>query len=79
MGGYNLSIISKLGKSSLAIYALNNFFLPDLRTLIPHSWVVGNGLVVEIAIVGVVTAAVIACCLVVEMIFHSNKYLSKVL
>lgn len=77
--GGNLSILSKLGKSSLAIYALNNFFLPDLRTLIPHSWVVGNGLVVEIAIVGVVTAAVIACCLVVEMIFHSNKYLSKVL
>lgn len=79
LGGGNLSIISKLGKSSLAIYALNNFFLPDLRTLIPPSWVVGNGLVVEIAIVGVVTATVIACCLLVEIVFHNNKYLSKIL
>lgn len=75
----NLSAISKLGKSSLAIYALNNFFLPDLRKLIDPSWVVENGLVVEIAIVGVVTAAVIVCCLVFETIFHYNKYLSKIL
>lgn len=79
LGGGNLSIISKIGKSSLAIYALNNFFLPDLRKLIDPSWVVGNGLVVEIAIVGVVTAAVIVCCLVVETIFHNNKYLGKIL
>lgn len=79
LGVGNPSIISKLGKSSLAIYTLNNFFLPDLRKLIDPSWVVGNGIVLEIVIVGLVTSAVIACCIVVETIFHNNIYLKKIL
>lgn len=79
LNGSKFSIIGKLGKSSLAIYTLNNFFLPDLRLLMDKSLVVGNGLVLEVVVVGAVTGVVIACCLVVEMIFHNNKFLSKVL
>lgn len=29
--GKKMTVVSKLGRSSLAIYALNNFFLPDLK------------------------------------------------
>ena len=30
VAGKKMAIVSKIGRSSLAIYALNNFFLPDL-------------------------------------------------
>lgn len=78
ISGKKISIVSKLGRSSLAIYALNNFFLPDLKSWGGHFFA-GKGLVLEIAAIGLVTVGVIACCMVVEAVFHNNKYLSKIL
>lgn len=74
-----LPFISRIGKSSLAIYILNNYFLPDLHSTIVKSWVTGNGLVPEFIIVGCITTAVILCCMIVEALFHNNKYLSYIL
>jgi hypothetical protein len=79
VAGKKMAIVSKVGRSSLAIYALNNFFLPDLRWGGQFSFFAGHGLVLELIILGFVTAAVIACCIAVEAVFHSNKYLSKIL
>lgn len=79
LAGKNMKLVSLIGRSTLAIYALNNFFLPDFRQFVDVSWIIGNGLVVEIVAVGIVAAAVIACCLLVETVFHCNKYLSKLL
>lgn len=76
--GKKMSIVSKVGRSSLAIYALNNFFLPDLKWM-GGVFFAGKGLVLEIAAIGLVTVGVIACCMVVEAVFHNNKYLSKIL
>lgn len=72
-----MAIVSKVGRSSLAIYALNNFFLPDLNG--GGNLFAGRGLVLEIIAIGAVTIAVIACCIAVETVFHNNKYLSKIL
>lgn len=77
--GKTMAVVSKLGRSSLAIYALNNFFLPDLRGIFDTTLFTGRGLVLEIIAIGVVSAAVIACCVIVETVFHNNKYLSKIL
>lgn len=75
VAGKKMAIVSKIGTSSLAIYALNNFFLPDLNG--GGNLFAGRGLVLEIIAIGAVTIAVIACCIAVETVFHNNKYLSK--
>lgn len=78
VAGKKMAIVSKLGRSSLAIYALNNFFLPDLKWL-GGALFAGKGLVLEIAAIGLVTVGVVVCCMVVEAFFHNNKYLKKIL
>lgn len=79
VAGKKMAVVSKLGRSSLAIYALNNFFLPDLRWGGHFPFFAGHGLVLELIVLGLVTSAVIACCIAVETVFHNNKYLSKIL
>lgn len=74
-----MPIVSRVGQSTLAIYALNNFFLPDMTNCIEDSVIMGHGLLVQFAATGVVTVFVIAACMCVEWLFHNNKYLSKIL
>lgn len=78
VAGKKMTIVSKLGRSSLAIYALNNFFLPDLKWL-GGALFAGKGLVLEIAAIGFVTVGVVVCCMVVEAVFRNNQYLKKIL
>lgn len=76
-----MPIVSRVGQSTLAIYALNNFFLPDMTNCIGegNSVIMEHGLLVQFAATGVVTVFVISVCMCVEWLFHNNKYLSKIL
>lgn len=77
-----MPIVSMVGRSTLAIYALNNFLLPDLTGLVDgagKTFFAEYGLLVQFVIIGIVTAVVIAGCMCVEWLFHNNKYLSKIL
>lgn len=68
-----------LGKSSLAIYMLNNFFIPDLKAIILPFVIVPNGFIWELLLASVVAIPVIYTCLFVEKIFRRNKYLSHII
>lgn len=76
--GKKMPIVSRVGQSTLAIYALNYLLLPDL-TGGGKSVVVEHGLLVQFVATGIVTVVVIAACMCVEWLFHNNKYLSKIL
>lgn len=77
--GNRMPIVSRVGQSTLAIYALNNFFLPDMTNCIGDSVIMGHGLLVQFVATGIVTVVVIAACMCVEWLFHNNKYLSEIL
>ena len=77
-----MPIVSMVGRSTLAIYALNNFLLPDMTGLVDgdvKTFFAEHGLLVQFVIIGIVTAVVIAGCMCIEWLFHNNKYLSKIL
>lgn len=73
----SLSILGRVGKSTLAIYVLNFFLLPDFQ----QGGVIINTLdSVSLFLLSVCVAAiVVVCCMIVEAVFHSNKYLKKIL
>ena len=73
-----VDILGRVGKSTLAIYVLNFFLLPDFRQ--------GGGVIIStldpvslFLLSACVAAIVVAGCMVIEAIFHSNKYLKKIL
>ena len=68
-----------LGKSSLAIYMLNNFFIPDLKATALPFVIVPNGFIWELFIASVIAIPVIYACLFVEKIFRRNKYLIHIM
>lgn len=75
-----IPILSRVGQSTLSIYALNYIFLPDLKMMfIGEGKIIEYGLLVQFVITGFVAVGVIAACMCVEWLFHNNKYLSKIL
>lgn len=79
--GLRMPIVSRVGRSTLAIYSLNYMLLPDLTNLIGGGkfMITEHGLLVQVVIIGLVTIVVIAACMCVEWIFRNNKYLTKII
>lgn len=69
------SLIAYLGQSSLSIYILNNFFIPDLTCFGSSFLMVGNGFLWQFVIVALLTVPVIVACVLVKEMTKNNRYL----
>lgn len=79
-GGKNSlrNIIAYLGQSSLSIYMLNNFFIPDLANYGTTFLTVENGFLWQFVVVSLLTLPVIGACVIVREMTKSNKYLKNI-
>lgn len=79
-GGKNSlrNIIAYLGQSSLSIYMLNNFFIPDLTNYGTTFLTVENGFLWQFVVVSLLTLPVIGACVIVREMTKSNKYLKNI-
>ena len=73
------SIIAYLGQSSLSIYMLNNFFIPDLTCFDTSRLTVGNGFLWQFTIVALLTVPVIGACVLVREICKNNNWLARII
>lgn len=71
-------LIAYLGQSSLSIYMLNNFFIPDLTLFDSSFLTVGNGFLWQFVIVAILTMPVIVACVLVKEITKNNRYLRHI-
>lgn len=71
--------ISMCGKGSCAIYMLNTFFIPDLKTIMGGYMILPNGFLYELFVTTIIAIPVIIACLFVESLFKNNKYLSQII
>lgn len=72
-------IFIKMGVSSLSIYMLNNFFIPNLEGLLGSEVLfVGNGFLWQFSLVALLTVIVTSACIVIKTILEHNKYLKHV-
>ena len=70
-----LNFFSVLGQSTIAIYVLNNYFIPDFRdcgiSFIGVPW----GFIIELIVALCISIPVIGLCVIIKLILQKNKYL----
>ena len=70
-----LNLLSVLGQSTIAIYVLNNYFIPDLRNIGINFIDIHQGYIIELIVALFVSMPVIGLCMLIKLVLQKNKYL----